>query len=45
MKHAIENIGDLEIEYLTKFDCDFYNSKEEWKAAEGNDAPEEVVRF
>ncbi|MDQ3321984.1 MAG: phosphoribosyltransferase [Acidobacteriota bacterium] len=42
---APDEIEGIEIEYLTKFDCDFYNSKEEWKAAEGNDAPEEVVRF
>ncbi|HXG83473.1 MAG TPA: phosphoribosyltransferase family protein [Pyrinomonadaceae bacterium] len=42
---APAEIEGIEIEYLTKFDCDFYNSKEEWKAAEGNDAPEEVVRF
>lgn len=42
---APEEIEGIKIEYLTEFDCDFYNSKEEWQAAEGNDAQEEVVRF
>lgn len=42
---APDEIEGIKIEYLTEFDCDFYDSKEEWKAAEGNDAPEETVRF
>ncbi len=42
---APEDIEGIKIEYLTKFDCDFYNSYDEWKSAEGNDAPEETVRF
>ncbi len=42
---APEDIEGIKIEYLTKFDCNFYNSYDEWKSAEGNDAPEETVRF
>jgi orotate phosphoribosyltransferase len=42
---APNEIEGIEIEYLTKFDCNFYNSYDEWKSAEGNDAPEEIVRF
>jgi len=42
---APDEIEGIKIEYLTKFDCNFYNSKDEWKAAEGNDAAEETVRF
>ena len=42
---APDDIDGIKIEYLTKFDCDFYPTFEEWKAAEGNDAPEETVRF
>lgn len=40
--HEIEGIN---IKSLADFDCNFYPSEEEWKAAEGNDAPEELVRF
>lgn len=42
---APDEIEGIKIEYLTKFDCDFYNTYDEWKTAEGNDAPEETVRF
>ena len=42
---APDDIDGIKIEYLTKFDCDFYPTFEEWQAAEGNDAPEETVRF
>lgn len=42
---APEEIEGIKIEYLTKFDCNFYSSYEEWKAKEGNDAPQEAVRF
>ncbi len=42
---APDEIEGIKIEYLTKFDCDFYDTYDQWKAAEGNDAPEEIVRF
>lgn len=40
-----DEIEGIKIEYLTKFDVDFYNTLDEWKTAEGNDAEEETVRF
>ena len=40
-----DEIQGIKIEYLTKFDVDFYNSFDEWKSAEGSDAEEETVRF
>ncbi len=42
---APEEIEGIKIEYLTKFDCNFYNTHDEWRTAEGSDAPEETVRF
>ena len=38
-------VDGVKIQSLTEFDCNFFPSKSEWKAAEGNDAPAEAVRF
>ncbi|CAN5654319.1 orotate phosphoribosyltransferase [soil metagenome] len=35
----------IKIQSLTEFDSNFYDSFDEWKAAEGNNAQEETVRF
>ena len=40
-----DEIDGIKIEYLAKFDVDFYNTLDEWKKAEGNDSEEETVRF
>lgn len=42
---APREIEGIKIQSLTEFDTNFYDSSEEWKAAEGNDSPEETVRF
>lgn len=42
---APSEIEGVKILSLAEFDCDFYNSEEEWKSAEGNDAPSEAVRY
>ncbi len=42
---APKEIEGIEIQSLAEFDANFYNSAEEWKAAEGNNSPEETVRF
>ncbi len=42
---APSEIEGIKIQSLTEFDTNFYNSSEEWKKAEGNDSPEETVRF
>lgn len=38
-------IDGIKIQSLADFDCNFYDTAEEWRTAEGNDAPEEAVRF
>ncbi len=38
-------IEGIKIQSLTEFDTNFYDSSEEWQAAEGNGSPEETVRF
>lgn len=38
-------IEGIKIESLAEFDCNFYDTFEEWKTAEGNDSAEEIVRF
>jgi orotate phosphoribosyltransferase len=38
-------IDGIKIKSLAEFDCNFYPTEEDWKAAEGNDAPTESVRF
>ena len=42
---APAEINGIRIQSLTEFDCNFYDTEEEWKAAEGNDSPAETVRF
>ena len=42
---APDEIDGIKIQSLTEFDCNFFPSESEWKAAEGNDAPAEAVRF
>ena len=42
---APREIEGISIQSLAEFDTNFYDSFEEWKAAEGNDAREETVRF
>ena len=42
---APREIEGIKIQSLAEFDTNFYDSSDEWKAAEGNDAPEETVRF
>lgn len=38
-------VNGIKILSLAEFDCNFYDTQEEWKAAEGNDSPAETVRF
>ena len=42
---APSEVGGIPIQSLTEFDCNFYDTHEQWKSAEGSDAPEETVRF
>ena len=42
---APREIEGIKIQSLTEFDTNFYDSAEDWKAAEGSNAPEETVRF
>ena len=42
---APAEVEGIKIQSLTEFDCNFYNNFDEWEKAEGNDAPEETVRF
>ncbi len=35
----------VKIQSLAEFDCNFYDTQEEWKAAEGSNVPVETVRF
>ncbi len=42
---APDEIEGIKIQSLTEFDSNLYDSFDEWKKAEGNDAPEETVRF
>lgn len=42
---APASIGGFQIKSLAEFDCNFYNSEEEWKSAEGNNAESETVRY
>lgn len=45
-KNAPAEIEGIEIKSLIEFDSPIYGSYEEWKAAEGNDSPEEqIVEF
>lgn len=38
-------VNGVKILSLAEFDCNFYDTQEEWSAAEGNDSPAETVRF
>ena len=38
-------VNGIKIQSLAEFDCNFYDSEDEWKKAEGNDVPAETVRF
>lgn len=42
---APEEINGIKPQSLVEFDCKFYDTAEELKAAEGNGSPEEIVRF
>ncbi len=42
---APSEVEGIKIQSLAEFDSNFYDSAEDWKAAEGSDAPEETVRF
>ncbi len=42
---APNEIEGIKIQSLAEFDANFYDTAEDWKAAEGSDAPEESVRF
>ena len=42
---APAEVEGIRIQSLAEFDCNFYDTAEEWKTAEGNDAAEERVRF
>jgi orotate phosphoribosyltransferase len=42
---APAEVNGVKIQSLAQFDCNFYDSEEEWKSAEGNDSPAETVRF
>ncbi len=44
-KDAPAEIEGIKIQSLSEFDCNFYDSADELKAAENVDAPEEKVRF
>ena len=38
-------VNGIKILSLAEFDCNFYDTQEEWKSAEGSDSPAETVRF
>jgi orotate phosphoribosyltransferase len=38
-------VNGIKISSLAEFDCNFYDTQEEWQSAEGNDLPAETVRF
>jgi orotate phosphoribosyltransferase len=42
---APDEVDGIKIKSRAEFDCNFYPTEEEWRAAEGNDAPMEKVRF
>ncbi len=42
---APAEVNGVKIQSLAQFDCNFYETEEEWKAAEGADVPAETVRF
>ncbi len=42
---APAEVNGVKILSLAEFDCNFYDTQEEWNAAEGTDSPAETVRF
>ena len=38
-------VNGIKILSLSEFDCNFYDTQDEWSSAEGTDAPAETVRF
>lgn len=42
---APDEIEGVWVQSLAEFDCDFYDTVEEWREKEGNQAPAEHVRF
>ncbi len=42
---APAEVEGIKIQSLTEFDCNFYDNFDQWQTAEGNNAPEETVRF
>jgi len=42
---APKEYDGIKVQSLAEFDCNFYATEDEWKSAEGNDSPAEVVRF
>ncbi len=42
---APDEVEGIKIQSLTEFDCNFYDNFDQWQTAEGNNAPEETVRF
>lgn len=44
-KDAPDEIEGVKVQSLAQFDCEFYETLEEWQEKEGSDAPGEFVRF
>ena len=42
---APQDYDGIKVQSLAQFDCNFYDTEEDWKSAEGNDSPAETVRF
>jgi orotate phosphoribosyltransferase len=42
---APAEVNGIKIQSLAQFDCNFYDTEEAWKSAEGTDALAETVRF
>lgn len=42
---APDEIAGVKIQSLTEFDCNFYDTFEQWQEAEGNDSEVQTVRF
>ena len=42
---APAEVNGIKILSLSEFDCNFYDTEDEWKTAEGSDIPAETVRF
>jgi len=42
---APAEVNGVKILSLAEYDCNFYDTQEEWQSAEGSDSPAETVRF